>query len=156
MSDKPTIDLALIELRCRLRGWRLFRYKDGTIDIRGELGVYVANFYDGVWAGSEWKLMESPRLTLAAIIADPGEGWTVRQDPGLHKPWHFRWERGPFVPNGAGGLSTISGILAIVTVKSAGWPVDDPQYRQNSSREEYVLAHRAVTELLIRLAEVAL
>jgi hypothetical protein len=136
------IDLDLVELRCKLMGWRLFRYEDGTMYVRGELGVCVAAFYAGRWVGAEYALMERPRLTLADIIADPGEGWTGQCGA---ETWVMEWRTYVDAPSDPW--------LVRLQVDEAGRLSGLLQY--NLDTDWLIEAHRAVTDLLIKLAEVS-
>ena len=145
MSD---IDLELVELRCKLRGYEMERRPDGSILITDESDAdangarYVAS--RGGRAGDKWHAQPSmiaPRLTLADIIAAPGEGWTVALK-GVEVT-ELRWtgEGGPRTPD------------ARVSVYPSGFV--EVSARGGGGTLRLLAAHRAVVDLLVRLGEVA-
>lgn len=133
------IDLDLVELRCRLRGWRCERNDafvyayDGdarmaTFPVQGKGGVY----------GIQAHVFDRPRLTLADIVASPPEGWTASRIIGCTLDWFWSPPGG-----GAGCVVRING------PRADGQPtfyMDDFEGR--------IAAHRAVAELLVLLGEV--
>lgn len=147
MTPPTPIDPDLVELRCKLRGWQCERamkpacaYPDG--DLHDTLVAFTPNgrmwFRADDWGGDDFSNqcyesdMAAPRLTLADIIADPGEGWTAR---------------------------VLSDDLARFDHADAtvwfGAPtevlIDD---NRSEDLPRMIAAARAVTDLLIRLAEV--
>jgi hypothetical protein len=143
-----TIDLDLVELRCKLRKWSYARTDDAVSVWPNERthAAYRAGETQPVWGSGrpqqeDWAVeLTRPRLTLADIIADPGEGWHVVRHP---EPayWGFGWGPEP-------------DLHAVVDVDDAGRLMESPTYSETLSLAEMVAAHRAVTDLLVKLAEV--
>jgi hypothetical protein len=137
MSDKPTIDLELIALRAELREW--------SHELRGDVLLVehpttkvchfrvgdVPRWGSGRRQNEDWvKALIEPRLTLDDIVADPGEGWTAKYDG----------ERAEFYSEG---------IAVYFGGPQLPWAsVDD------ADPITLVRRHRAVTDLLVKLAEV--
>jgi len=154
------IDLDLVELRCKLRGWHCERYDSEPKSVlartpRGSNILVHEIASGGSWWGKhdtpyrqrvyteDKALLTHPRLTLADIIADPGEGWTaaVDDDEGGHR-FEWRAEYGTyFLMRGA----TVS--------RGSDGDVSDA-IGCSAQGAERIAAHRAVTDLLIKLAEV--
>jgi len=143
-----TKDLDLIALRARLRGWAIpdeDNHGDEFVIITPGGEVTVTHG----WPISEWSssarpyanILTAPRLTLADIIADPGEGWRVVRQIWTDAFTGFGW-------------SSDKGLHAVVDVDDRGEVMKDPWYCTGISKSERIAAHRAVTDLLIKLAEV--
>lgn len=151
-----TIDLDLVELRCKLRGWQCFRQREGErLHVTSPIGV-TATIFNGVWKwggedvgdvsiGDFRQILTAPRLTLAAIIADPGEGWTATSEyEGRGAMFHRR--------NASGHILALIGWLGGKVTND--WCAISHIYRQPMKIAERINCHRAVTDLLVKLAEV--
>lgn len=155
------IDLDLVDLRCKLRGWRCVR----DVTARGEPFVDVHTpqrsmtfFADGITGyipESVERILTRPRLTLEDIVASPPEGWrcvdrgTVNDDTPYpvwswvmaepDEPDHI----GPSVEFARDGTTRV---WLARTSYGAEWQRPD----------RLVVAHRAVADLLVLLGEVEL
>ena len=158
------IDLDLVELRCKLRGWHCARRL--TITGRDELCVtapagsaYVIDA-NGCHRRSDTgvaidEMLYRPRLTLADIIADPGEGWTCKV--AYEGSTHFLWGKEDGVFHWQGSYPGGKLWDANVTIGHHGPDgevIDFIPTRVQGERR--IAAHRAVTDLLVKLAEVEL
>lgn len=139
------IDLDLVEMRCKLRGWRFERtFSDHdesapwtcALEIMtpdGHMYVRDDGEYGGDDAGTEKHelIITRPRLTLADIVASPPEGWTAR-------PWErTRWTRFEH---------------EVAEVWFDGGKVECHTMQNDCAQA--LAAHRAVAELLVLLGEV--
>ncbi len=132
MSDK--VDLDLVELRAKLRGWRVER-NDAFVYVY-DSDARVATFprkSGGGW-GVQSNPLTRPRLTLADIVAHPPEGW-----------WHdgaaFRWGEQ------IGGSNNT--MMAVVDAKTSNVAV-----ARGLGVAYEAAAHRAIAALLVLPGEV--
>ncbi len=108
----------LVELRCKLRGW--------TLEAES-IGLPTGDIH-AIW--------HAPRMTLADIVADPGQGWRVeRVNAGLVR-FHFD--------------------DALISVEWRKGRIHETWLRTWAlNMDQRLAAHRAVTGLLIKLGEVS-
>jgi hypothetical protein len=154
------IDLDLVELRCKLRDWYCWRRDVSTLEVtrNEDTAIHLAWTCYPLWPSGRrndeaWAVaLNKPRLTLADIIADPGEGWTVRHHG--FDGWIFELTEpgstvlvkvGPRECHGHG-----YGCQPALSPRSPEvWGLDDTR----DAVAHLALVH-AVTDLLIKLAEV--
>ena len=154
MTD--TIDLDLVELRCKLRGWGYcYPPEEGGEAILVWPNNYTTAFFR---AGEEWPrwaaqgrpqneawalALLAPRLTLYAILAAPGEGWS---GSCAAETYVLAWS--PAARAGLGGGD------ARVHVDETGRVAEPPRYPYGLTTTELIDAHLAAADLLVRLGEV--
>lgn len=80
----PSIDLDLVELRCKLRGWTIYSRQPGEICVivperPGYAGAVIcANGADVHETGQKSAdILTAPRWTLDRLLSEPPEGWRV-------------------------------------------------------------------------------
>jgi len=142
------IDLDLVELRCKLRDWDCWRRDVSTVQVtrHEDTAIFIVENCHPLWGSGRrcnepWAVeLARPRLTLADIIADPGDGWEVRD---CAEDARFLWRR-----------SGDPEVYGMVTVRRQPWTIHDGT-RSQSPMGVRVDAYRAVVDLLVKLAEVA-
>lgn len=146
-GDAVSIDFDLVELRCKLRGWKCVRPSHGGVEIYDRRRRKIAVGLES-WSGVERKVFNRPRLTLADIVANPPEGWKLEEvvDSSLDAFGfcRFEWRARYDMPD-----QSLSHGACVV------------RYEDGRTAEaigavetERVAAHRAVADLLVLLAEV--
>jgi len=155
------IDLDLVELRCRLRGWEYERTHAHPGDSDWSLALDIDTPEGRVWCRDDGErggfncglldpVLFTPRLTLADIIAAPGEGWcsatmaltSIRRDGAL--VFHcMSWRQ---------SAEEISPHVRLDVYLSGS--TTPPLYAPGLTTPELLAAHRAVSDLLVRLGEV--
>lgn len=91
------VDLDLVELRCKLRGWKCERFTEDGADYVSVECRYGGEFVLGAdgWVGREsgWDtpahkrieaLLTAPRWTLDRLLSEPPEGWRVLRESHSH------------------------------------------------------------------------
>lgn len=146
-----TPDLDLVKERCAIRN---YPFREGAY--RGRPWLDIGNTVR-VWVNEDNSLSSThtkvgwvedllrPRLTIADIIANPGEGWTATSECEGHGALFHR-------RNASGHILALIGWLGGKVTND--WCATAHSYRQPMKIAERIAAHRAVTDLLIKLAEI--
>lgn len=154
------IDLDLVELRCRLRGWKCERFTEDGADYVSVECRYGGEFVLGAdgWVGREsgWDtpahkrieaMLLAPRWTLDRLLSEPPEGWRVvppaDPDTAVHV---LAWGDDPEAVRVALGFVDTHGLLVSANVPGAAVGAD--------GLARLAERHKAAAELALILAEV--
>lgn len=161
------IDLALVELRCKLRGWKSYRLNAGedgdTIAVECKYGGLVGfdadgqRTYEEAWNTPAHKrieaLLTAPRWTLERLLSEPPEGWRFERCPcgNVGHPGWLHWGeeiRRPFDTQNA-----LHEVTLEVVVGESG-VTTKPFVAASRHQGRLAEAFKAAAELALILAEV--
>ena len=143
------IDLDLVELRCRLRGWKCVRFVEDGIDcvsVECRFGGEIILGAGGVFGTiSPWNtpahkrieaLLTAPRWTLERLLSEPPEGWRYDAQGG-----YLSW-------------SEDECITAVFFPGRVLWDFDTAMRMRGSDAAAFAAKLKAAAELALILAEV--
>lgn len=147
------IDLELVELRCRLRGWPVsYRYPaEGPATClvlrQGGRLVWVrpggATLRNG--KSIDWPEVTAPRWTLERLISEPPEGWrAVSGAPYFPKEKLLEWGGSPHAPE-----------MSMRILTKPKIDMDGVRWARPCTLARLAERHKAAAELALILAEVS-
>lgn len=141
------INLDLIELRCKLRGWECTRGGYGGVRsvTVSTPATWCAMWESGVSLGEPPDILTAPRWTLEKLLSEPPKGWigmTLKGDgPAgvLALGWNSKTEERE--------------VTAVIFVGSSG-PTVRLSVEHTDDLARFAERHRAAAELAIIIAEI--
>lgn len=136
--SKP-VDIDLIELRCKLRGWECTRGGYGGVRsvTVSTPATWCAIWESGVSLGETPAILTAPRWTLDRLLSDPPKGWCQHKQYG--RGW-LCWGDGNFVC-----VSVAQGLRKLRVGTHVGATDDIARLAER---------HKAVAELALIIAEI--